>query len=120
MRSSVELFTVLATLGSGEHYAVDLVLAFPYALLIEAVFSVSLAWKDRTRVSAAAFGLAAILLWFAAIFYTPHIFWCSPVLPWSLSVLTVLFSVHFEGSLHSYSDRVPVRLTGHVPRRAAA
>jgi hypothetical protein len=95
------VFTVLATMGSGEHYAVDLVLAFPYALLIEALFSFSLPWKDKTRATAAAFGLASILLWFGALFYVPHLFWRSPILPWGMSILTILVSVHFERLLQT-------------------
>jgi hypothetical protein len=90
------VFTVLATMGTGEHYAIDLVLAFPFALLIEAIFAFSLSWKDAKRIGAAAFGLAAILVWFAGLRFAPHIFWVTPVLPWALCLATMAASVYLE------------------------
>jgi hypothetical protein len=95
------VFTVLATLGTGEHYAIDLVASFPFALLLESLFAFSSSLKDRRRWSAIVFGLAAILLWFAGLRFTPHLFWTTPVLPWLLCLATMLVSVYLERRLQA-------------------
>jgi hypothetical protein len=46
------VFTVLATLGTGEHYFVDLMVAFPFALMIQAICAYDLRWNDPRRVQA--------------------------------------------------------------------
>jgi hypothetical protein len=40
-------FTVMATLGTGGHYFVDLVVAFPFALMVQALVHVSFAIQTR-------------------------------------------------------------------------
>ncbi|MGB0035382.1 MAG: phosphatase PAP2 family protein [Candidatus Acidiferrales bacterium] len=81
-------FTVLATMGTGEHWFVDLVVAYPFSLLIMALSSYSLSWKDSRRLSAFLFGLGGTLAWLAALRYGAHFFWTSPIVPWTLSLAT--------------------------------
>src|SRR6202140_2660545 len=45
-------FTVLATLGTGEHYFVDLIVAFPFALLMMSICAFSFKITDRSRMLA--------------------------------------------------------------------
>jgi hypothetical protein len=52
--------TLLATLGLGEHYAVDLIVSVPFALTIEAV------WVRRAHLLAMV-NLAAVALWIVAL-----------------------------------------------------
>jgi hypothetical protein len=52
--------TLLATLGLGEHYAVDLIISVPFALTIEAV------WVRRAHPLVAV-NLAAVALWIIAL-----------------------------------------------------
>jgi hypothetical protein len=83
------LFTFCATIGTGEHYFIDLVVAYPFALLMMALCSWPPAWKNRASLAALAFGLMTILIWFTALRYAPHFFWLSPLIPWVACAATV-------------------------------
>jgi hypothetical protein len=87
------IFTTMATLGTGEHYLVDLVVAFPFSLLVQSACSYSLPYRSGERCTAFLFGTFVTLIWFALLsFYTP-VFWISPLLPWAMIVATVVPSV---------------------------
>jgi len=92
-------FTVLATMGTGEHYFVDLVVAFPFALLIEALCSFQLPAMDRTRLAAVGMGLLATLAWLELLRYTPHFFWRAAWIPWSLCATTMAVPIYCEMKL---------------------
>jgi hypothetical protein len=92
-------FTVLSTLGTGEHYLADLVVAMPFSLMILAVFSFSAAWADAWRIRAIVFGLAATVLWMTLLRFQPHLFWISPGIPWTLITLTVVATLLLQGRL---------------------
>ncbi len=82
-------FTVMATLGTGEHYFVDLVVAFPFALMIQGICAYELPWTDSRRLQAAGFGLGSVLVWLAALRFANRLFWISPVVSWMLVVATI-------------------------------
>jgi hypothetical protein len=92
-------FTVLATLGTGEHYFVDLIVAFPFAVLMEALCEFSLPLKNRGRILALVSGLFATLAWLLALRYTPRMFWSFAILPWTLCITTVAASLICERQL---------------------
>jgi hypothetical protein len=94
-------FTILATLGTGEHYFVDLVVAFPFALGMEALCAPRSAWNERGRLRALGFGFIGTLFWLLALRYAAHIFWISVALPWTLCAATVALSLFFERQLGS-------------------
>jgi hypothetical protein len=96
-------FTVLATLGTGEHYFIDLIVAFPFALLIESVSVDSLKIIDRRRVLALCIGLGGTLGWFAVLRHAAKLFWVSPILPWSFCAATVVLSLLSERLLRQRS-----------------
>lgn len=83
------ILTVMATLGTGEHYFVDLVVAFPFALMVQAMCMYSLPFRRGARRTALLFGTFVTLLWMALLSFTTSIFWISPVLPWAMIVATV-------------------------------
>ncbi|MGO9643102.1 MAG: phosphatase PAP2 family protein [Candidatus Acidiferrales bacterium] len=83
------IFTVLATLGTGEHYFIDLVVAFPFTLMIFSLFCFTLPWHNRERAIGFLAGLLGTLLWFVLLRYATPFFWFSPLVPWSLVVATV-------------------------------
>jgi hypothetical protein len=101
-------FTVVATLGTGEHYFADLVVAFPFALMIQALCAYSLRWKDARRLTPFSFGLLVTLGWFIALRYSPEIFWTSIPVPWALAAGTIALSslrqAELDRAAHAASD----------------
>jgi hypothetical protein len=113
-------FTVLATLGTGEHYFVDLVVAFPFAVLVESVCSFGLSWKDKRRLAAIGGGLLCTLGWLAALHYGTHFFWASPLLPWTLCSCTIAFSLVLEQQLRRQGEGASaLRLTAPLSKPLA-
>jgi hypothetical protein len=96
--------TAFATLGTGEHWFVDLIVAFPFALMIQGLSSYNLSWKDTRRLGAFAFGLFATLAWLGMLRYGGKIFWTSPLVPWALAVGTVALTVIRQMKLDQASD----------------
>ncbi len=83
------VFTIISTLGTGEHYLADLVVAFPFSLMIFASFPLASAYRDAWRVRCIVFGVGATVAWMTLLRFEPRVFWISPALPWSLIVLTI-------------------------------
>jgi hypothetical protein len=98
------VFTVIATLGTGEHYFADLVVALPFALMIEAICAYSLPWKNPSRLAALLFGLLGTLAWFVALRYAANLFWSSPVVPWALAGATVALASVRQSNLQQSVD----------------
>jgi hypothetical protein len=103
-------FTVLATLGTGEHYFVDLVVAFPFSLMVQALCSYSLPFRSGERRTAFLFGTFVTLMWLALLSYATRLFWISPFIPWAMIVATVSSSVFFwHRLLQARSPELPAR-----------
>jgi hypothetical protein len=85
--------TVLATLGTGEHYFIDLVVAFPFSLAVQALSSYSIPTSHRDRRVAFVFGTFATLIWLALLSFNVKIFWISPIIPWSMIAVTIAPSI---------------------------
>jgi len=83
------LFTFCATMGTGEHYFIDLVVAYPFALFMQTLCCWPPACKSPTRLLALFFSLGTVLIWLAALRFVPHFFWISPIIPWAACVATV-------------------------------
>ncbi len=83
-------FTLCATMGTGEHYFIDLVVAAPFSLLILAV-ALGLCRKWKSALWAPLLGgLGLTLAWFGALRYAAGIFRMSPVAPWAACAATLL------------------------------
>jgi hypothetical protein len=82
------VFTAFATLGSGEHYFIDLVVGFPFALFVYGLCAFPLGWTQE-RKAALGLGLGLTLGWFAALRVGAKLFWLSPILPWFACLVTV-------------------------------
>ena len=87
------VLTILATLGTGEHYFIDLVVAFPFSLMVQALCSYSLPLASGERRAGFLFGIFATLIWLALLSFTTKFFWSSPVVPWAMIVATIAPSV---------------------------
>ncbi len=95
------VFTVLATLGTGEHYFIDLVVAYPFAVLIQALCTISLSWTDRRRLTALLFGCVVTLGWLASLRYGLRVYWASPVIPWLLCIATIAFATYLKDKIQN-------------------
>jgi hypothetical protein len=93
------VFTVCSTLGSGEHYLVDLVVALPFALMLQAACAFSAGWTDPWRIRSAVFGAAATILWMTLLRFQPGYFWVTPLTPWALILATTVATLFFEKRL---------------------
>ena len=103
------IFTVTSTLGSGQHYVVDLVVGLPFAVFLESLCSLHLPWTDRRKILALTWGLGATLAWLALLRFTTPLFWISPIVPWGLILATIVLSWISERRLQSanYSSAAP-------------
>jgi len=112
------IFTVFATLGIGEHYFVDLVVAFPFALMVQALCLYPLPFKYGSRRVAFLFGTFASLAWMALVSFATPFFWISPVIPWAMVMATISISsllMHRLQNAEFTNERVQA-----VARRKAA
>jgi hypothetical protein len=98
--------TVLATLGLGEHYFIDLVAAFPFALMIHAACALDLPWFDRRRLMPLLSGLLLLLGWIALLRFGPRIVWISQLVPWALIVATIVLCLALAPRLQGLLDRL--------------
>ncbi len=114
------VFTLLATLGTGEHYLIDLIVAFPFALLIESISSYTLKATDRQRVLGFCVGLAGTLGWFLLLRHAFHFFWLTPALPWTFCAATVFVSLFAERLLQQAGGAVMVRVPDRTPALSPA
>ena len=109
------LLTVMATLGTGEHYFVDLVVAFPFSLMVQALCSYFLPLRSGERRAAFLFGTFTTLIWLALMSYNTGIFWSSPVVPWAMTVATIAASIFLWQRLLRAGEREQP-----MPSKAAA
>jgi hypothetical protein len=105
--------TVVATLGTGEHYFVDLIVAFPYALMIQAICAYHVPWKDATRKTALFLGLGGILGWMAILRYGTDLFWTSPIVPWAFSAATIALVSLRQAKLDTVANVGKLAATAH-------
>ncbi len=107
------ILTVMATLGTGEHYFIDLVVAFPFSLMVQALCSYSLPFRTGARRNAFLFGTFVTLIWLALLSFSTRIFWSTPILPWAMIGATVGPSILFWNRLVSAgTEEQPVRSRG--------
>jgi PAP2 superfamily len=85
--------TAISTMAVGEHYLVDVVAAFPFALLVWQVCVGEGSFGSPRRVLSSLAGALMLLLWLTSLRFAPQVFWYSPVLPWSAAVVTVGYSL---------------------------
>ena len=93
------ILTAMATIGTGEHYFVDLIVAFPFSLMVQALCSYALPFRSGERKTAFLFGTFVTLIWLALLSFSTGIFWSSAVMPWTMVVATVGSSVYFWNRL---------------------
>jgi hypothetical protein len=95
------IFTVAATIGTGEHYFIDLVVGFPFAAFMETLCSFDVPWLTRRKMIAFGWGAGGTLVWLALLRFAPSLFWISPIVPWSMVVVTIALSIICERGLQA-------------------
>lgn len=87
------LFTGFGTLGTGEHYLIDLVVAFPLTVFVQAVSCWHLPLRLPSRMRGIVVGLALTLAWIGILRVGIRFFWISPIIPWACIAATIGVSV---------------------------
>ena len=113
------VLTVVATLGTGEHYFVDLVASLPFALAIYAMVCPDHKPALTSRLSVVASGLGLTLAWLLLVRFDTKWMLSSPLLPWSLSVATVVAVVFMNHSLAAPTG-TPQQQNASQEQKAAA
>jgi hypothetical protein len=115
------LLTVIATLGSGQHYLVDLVVSLPFALTMQAVVSYKHSEKSR-RIPAAATGVALTAAWLLLVRFGVSWAMKSPAVPWTLILLTASITVGLESwmSKTKFGEANPVNCSPAFPTLAGS
>jgi PAP2 superfamily len=102
------VFTVIATLGGGQHYLVDLVVSLPFVLMVQsgALCIASLTTPgaasrriDTRPLTGVAVGLVFVLSWLAMIRFGVPIVLKSPAIPWTFVLATIITTLVLEWRL---------------------
>ncbi|HUK23343.1 MAG TPA: phosphatase PAP2 family protein [Terriglobales bacterium] len=88
------LITVMATLGTGEHYFIDLVVAAPFALMVEALCQSALPF--RRRLAPLLTGLLMTVAWLSLIRFGTPLMLHSRLIPWGLIVISTVAAFFVE------------------------
>jgi hypothetical protein len=100
--------TVLGTLGTGEHYVIDLVVAFPFAVAVQALCTRSLPRKARHRLVPLVGGTTLTLLWLILLrFGTRFFFAATPLVPWGCIIVSTALSVLWTKQILSAEQDEP-------------
>jgi hypothetical protein len=80
--------TVVSTLGTGEHYFVDLVAGVPFAFAVQAMVAPGMKPSISRRAIGAGLGFGLTLVWLLLVRFGGKLMLVSPAVPWGLVVLT--------------------------------
>jgi len=86
------VLTFCATLGTGEHYFVDLVVAVPFSVAIVSLADLVTGRIHLNTIRAFVVGAVTTAAWLLALRFTPRVFWVSPFLSWAFCAGTVTIS----------------------------
>jgi hypothetical protein len=113
-------FTVFATLGTGEHYFIDLVVAYPFSVMMQSLCAFPLRWAARERMTGMAYGLLLTLAWLVALGQAPNVFWFSPVIPWACCLLTLASAIFLHRKLEAATEAAVQRQSTSAAEMAVA
>ena len=91
--------TIFSTLALGEHYLVDLVVALPFTLIFQAAWTVSVPLSQSVRRTPLVVATMLTLAWYVLLRYGLRLFLISPLISWSLILLTVSWCLVLERKL---------------------
>ncbi len=99
LAAALLVLTILATLGLGEHYAIDLVVAVPFAMAVEAACTTSVPLRRRVRLAPLVTGAALTSAWIIGLKLGFQSLISSPSVCWTLVAATVIPSILLEKRL---------------------
>jgi hypothetical protein len=79
--------TVIATLGLGEHYAIDLVVALPFTLAVHAALQREAPSRQRREGIIA--GTVLVGIWYVLLFTSTATLGARPAMLWMLTIMTI-------------------------------
>jgi len=97
LAGSVVAFAFLATLGFGQHYFVDLVVAIPFAVAVQSFALRIRSWASHERRVAFYGGVGLTVCWILALRFA--VFLNAPALSWSAVVATLALSLWWKRGL---------------------
>lgn len=80
--------TFLATLGLGEHYFIDLVVAFPFTLFIQSLCTPARPALRHAKYAALTGSVFLLIIWYSVLFAGIAVLQWSPAIPWVLTAIT--------------------------------
>ena len=98
---------VLATLGLGHHFLIDLVVAVPFCLAFQAACLRRLAWNHRDRLTMIGLGLALWIAWLLALRFGIEVFRSIPFLSWIAMAATIAASAFAYRRLMRSFEQAP-------------
>jgi len=113
------LTIVFDTLGTGEHYFIDLVVAFPFAVAIQALCTRSLPLRAPLRFTPLIGGATLNLLWLMLLRYGTSIFLLTPLVPWACVISSTALAVLWMKRILSVEESEPRGTTGRAHATAA-
>jgi len=100
--------TIVATLGLGQHYLVDLVVSLPFALAVQSATSYLLPVKLR-RIPALIAGIGFTAAWLLIIRFGVSWALKSPAIPWTLILATAATTFWLESRLWNRNSTATTR-----------
>jgi hypothetical protein len=91
--------TVLATLGLGEHYFIDLVAAVPFASIVWFASFGDVHFRGRRGGLFLMAGLLWMVAWVVLLRFAVGVMWMSPLIPWTLIVGTVSSCIFWQNRI---------------------
>lgn len=83
------VLTLCATVGTGEHYFIDLIVAVPFAVLVLSLTNVLLGPARLRQILPLSIGAGGVLVWLEALHHATFFFWRSWTIPWLACILTL-------------------------------
>ncbi len=87
------LGTAFSAMAIGEHYLFDLIVALPFALLVQSIMIRTVKITDRSRWLPAIFGFVIFALWLMIGRFGLPILFVSKWLPWALTIVSSIACV---------------------------
>jgi hypothetical protein len=106
------LTTIFDTLGTGEHYFIDLVVAFPFAVAVQALCTHGVWLRRRARLVPLLGGASLTLLWPVLVHYGSSVFLWSPVIPWACVIASTALTAFWMRQLLAVAQNEPQSLDG--------